>query len=45
VVAADAAPMQIQLGKGRGLRCTEAARRSMTCHTAERENGYGDTML
>ena len=29
VVAADAGPMQIQLGKGRGLRCSEAALRSM----------------
>src|SRR5258708_24242601 len=26
--------MQIQLGKGRGLRCTEAALRSMALHTA-----------
>jgi len=34
VVAADAGAMQIQLGKGRGLRCTEAALRSMALHTA-----------
>jgi hypothetical protein len=34
VVAADAGAMQIQLGEGRGLRCTEAALRSMALHTA-----------
>ena len=34
VVAVDAGPMQIQLGKGRGLRCNEAALRSMALHTA-----------
>ena len=34
MVAADAGAMQIQLGKGRGLRCTEAALRSMALHTA-----------
>jgi len=34
VVAADAGAMQIQLGKGRGLRCNAAALRSMALHTA-----------
>jgi hypothetical protein len=34
VVAADAGAMQVQLGKGRGLRCSEAALRSMALHTA-----------
>ena len=34
MVAADAGSMEIELGKGRGLRCTEAALRSMALHTA-----------
>jgi hypothetical protein len=45
VVAADAGPMQIQLWEGMVLRCAEAAPRSTTCHSADRENGYGDTVL
>jgi len=32
--------MQIQLREGRGLRCAEAALRSMTYYAAYREIGY-----
>jgi hypothetical protein len=39
VVAADAGVMQIQLWEGTVLRCTDAAPRSMTCHTADLKNG------
>jgi hypothetical protein len=34
VIAVDADPMQIQLGEGQGLRCTEATLRSVALHTA-----------
>jgi hypothetical protein len=44
VVAADAGLMQIQLWEGTVLRCATAALRSMTCHTADPENGYGETV-
>jgi len=45
VVAVDAGPMQIQLWEGTVLRCAEAALRSRTHHTADPENGYGETVL
>jgi len=45
VVAADAGLMQIQLWEGAVLRCAEAAPRSMTRHTADPENGYGETVV
>jgi hypothetical protein len=44
-VAADAGLMQIQLWEETVLRCATAALWSMTCHTGDRENGYGDTVL
>jgi hypothetical protein len=37
--------MQIQLWEETVLKCATAARWSMTCHTAERENGYGETVV
>ena len=45
MVAVDAGAMQIQLWEGTVLRCAEAAPRSMTRHTADPENGYGETVL
>jgi hypothetical protein len=45
VVVADAGLMQFQLWEGTALRCATAAPRSMTCHTADPENGYGETVL
>jgi hypothetical protein len=45
MVAADAAPMQIQLREGTVLRCAAAAPRSMIRHTADPEDGYGETVL
>ena len=45
MVAADAGLMQIQLWEETVLRCAAAALRSMTFHTADRENGYGETVL
>jgi hypothetical protein len=45
VVAVDAGPMQIQLWERTVLRCGEAAPRSMTRHTADSENGKGETVL
>jgi hypothetical protein len=45
VVAADAGLMQIQLWEETVLRCATAALWSMTCHTADPENGYGETVL
>jgi hypothetical protein len=33
--------MQIQLGKGRGLRCAEAALRSLALHTATARAAWG----
>jgi hypothetical protein len=37
--------MQIQLWEETVLKCATAARWSMTCHTAERENSYGEAVL
>lgn len=45
MVAVDADPMQIQLWEGTVLMCATAAPWSMTCHTADPENGYGETAL
>ena len=45
MVAADTGPMQIQLWEGTVLRCGEAAPQSMTRHTADPENGYGETVV
>jgi hypothetical protein len=45
VVAADAGAMQIQLGKGRGLRCTEAALRSTALHSARPRGGWSKKVL
>jgi len=45
VIAADAGTMQIQLWEETVLRCATAALWSMTFHTADRENGYGETVL
>src|SRR5229473_1707857 len=45
VVAADAGLMQIQLWEETVLRCAEAAPWSMTRHSADRENGYGETVM
>ena len=45
MVAADAGLMQIQLWEEPVLRCATAALWSMTCHTADRENGYDETVL
>jgi hypothetical protein len=45
VVAADAGLMQIQLWEETDLRCATAALWSMTCHTADPENGYDQTVL
>jgi hypothetical protein len=45
VIAADAGLMQIQLWEETVLKRATAARWSMTCHTAERENGYGEAVL
>ena len=41
----NAGLMQIQLWEGTVLGCATAALRSMTCHTADPENGYGETVL
>jgi hypothetical protein len=45
VIAVDAGPMQIQLWVETVLRCATVALWSMTGHTADRENGYGETVL
>ena len=45
MVAADAGLMQIQLWEETVLRCATAALWSMTFHTADRENGYGETVM
>ncbi len=45
MVAADAGLMQIQLWESTFMRCAMAAPRSMTCHTEDPENGYGETVL
>jgi len=45
VIAVDAGPMQIQLWVETVLRCATAALWSMTCHTADPENGYVETVL
>ena len=45
MVAADAGLMQIQLWIETVLRCATAALWSITCHTADLENGYGETVL
>ena len=45
MVAADAGLMQIQLWEETVLKCAIAALWSITCHTAESENGYGETVL
>jgi hypothetical protein len=45
VVAADAGLMQIQLWEETILRCATTVLRSMTCPTADPENGYGETVL
>jgi len=37
--------MQIQLWEETVWRCAEAAPRSMTRHTEDPENGYGETVL
>ena len=37
--------MQIQLWGEAILRCATTALRSMSCHTADAENGYGETVL
>ena len=37
--------MQIQLWEETILRCATTALRSMTCDTADPENGYGETVL
>ena len=45
MVAVDAGLMQIQLWEGAVWRCAEAPPRSMTHHTGDAENGYGETVL
>jgi hypothetical protein len=45
VVAADAGLMEIQSWEETVLRCATAALWSMTCHTADLEHGYGETVL
>jgi hypothetical protein len=44
VGAADAGPMQIQLGEGRVWRCAEAPPRSTTHYVAYPEIGYSETV-
>jgi len=45
VVAVDAGAMQFQLWERTVLRCAEPAPGSMTRHTADSENGKGETVL